>query len=258
MQCIQNELTLKNKESENKEKEINKLKRNYKALQDQCIQMDRQAELFKNKSQGVEGTKHKLIDEKDSLKKEIAKLTQQLDCIQNKMKSVEHERDQIRKELQSGRSHFEEMVSNERQQINELEQTLNEVLQKNRQYEDRLREQEDNFYAKDELIANLDEKISHCEEELIAIKEEAAHHITTISELKDKNHELTAALQQSFDKIEDLQTRIDSLHHQLDIKEDEMNREKITAQQTIGQHLKLIDFLQKKVESIEKQKKVKK
>jgi chromosome segregation ATPase len=92
---------------------------------------------------------------------------------------------------------------------------------------------------------------------LIAIKEEAAKHITTITNLKESKHKLTISLEKSIQKAESLQDRIDKLHNEFDIKEEELNHERITTQETINQQLKLIDFLQNKIESLEKQKKVK-
>jgi uncharacterized coiled-coil DUF342 family protein len=103
----------------------------------------------------------------------------------------------------------------------------------------------------------LESTNNQLEEELIAIKEEAAKHITTIASLKESKHKLTIALEKSMQKAESLQDRIDKLHNEFDVKEEELNRERITTQETINQQLKLIDFLQNKIESLEKQKKVK-
>ena len=246
------------KELEQKDKEINKLKKNNKVLQDQCTQIDRQAEQFKNKYQGLGRLKDKWTEEKDSTLTEVQKLNKQIERLQTQLMFAVNEKESALQTIDSQRVQYEERESTHKQKLLDLEQTLNEVLQKNHEYEEQLTRQEDNFYSKDQLILSLDQKISVYEEELIAIKEEAAKHITTIGELRESNHRMTDAFQESMEKIDELQTRIDSLHNQLEIREEEMSRERIANHETIGQQLKLIDFLQKKAETLEKQKKVKK
>lgn len=258
MQEIQKELSDRNDKILQKEKEIDRMKASYKILKEQCLEMDRQAEQFKNKYQGLGAIKQKLTLEKDSTLTEVQKLTNEVQSLRDQLQAAITEKDETLKRLEIREAQYKDFARAEKERISMLEEALEEQYRKNQELEERIALQEDRLYGSEDTIAQLDEKVSNLEEELYAIKEEAAKHITAVAELKEQNQKLSIAFDDSLEKQEEYQTRVDSLHNELEVKEEEMNRERIANQETISQQLKLIDFLQKRIEVLEKQKKVKK
>jgi len=252
------EFNSKNGECEQKEAAIKKLRNTNKVLQETCSTIEKQAEQFRSKYKGTAEQKEKLLVDTNDTKSEVQKLNKELENIRNKLKSELRDKEEAYKRLESEQLEYEKLVQTEKQKLMNLNLEFQKECQKSREYEERLSVQERDLYSSDETISSLEAKVSHLEEYLIAIKEEAAKHITTIATLKDANHKLTIAFEESMEKVESLQDRIEKLHNQFDAKEEELNHERITTQETINQQLKLIDFLQDKVESLEKQKKVKK
>ncbi|CAG2114313.1 unnamed protein product [Medioppia subpectinata] len=171
------------------------------------------------------------------------------------MDLVLRERDAFKLEIDSQREEYEEILDNERKKLTAAETQLANDRKMYRELEDKISTQEQSLYSNDEVIVALDSKISHLEEQLIAIKEEAAKHITTIGNLKDQNSKLTHGFQQSVEKVDELEERIESLHTQLDVREDEINREKGAYIQQLAQQKKAIDHLQDTNDSLMKQKK---
>ncbi|CAG2121374.1 unnamed protein product, partial [Medioppia subpectinata] len=75
IQSLENELKAKNTVIDTKDKELRKISSNYKILREQCQQMDKQTEQFKNKYVGLGVVKEKLIADKDSTLTEVQKLS---------------------------------------------------------------------------------------------------------------------------------------------------------------------------------------
>jgi chromosome segregation protein len=254
---LETEFNSKNDDCQQKEVSIKKLKNTNKVLQETCAQIERQAEQFRAKYEGLGEQKQKLLVDKNDTVSEVHKLNKELEIIKNKLKSELEDKQEAYKLLESEQVEYENLIKAEKQKLADLKQNFEKECQKTREYEDKTSVQERNLYSSDETIRMLESTNNQLEEELIAIKEEAAKHITTIASLKESKHKLTIALEKSMQKAESLQDRIDKLHNEFDVKEEELNRERITTQETINQQLKLIDFLQNKIESLEKQKKVK-
>ncbi|CAG2160346.1 unnamed protein product [Oppiella nova] len=252
---LESELTAKANQIDTKDRENRKLKNTNKILQDQCKEMDKQAEQFKTKYVGIGAQREKLKADKDSTLSEVQKLSKDLQFVRNKLDATLKERDDIFARLEAQRIEYEALIDTERQKLAAIQKELHNECQKSRELEERFSVQEQNMYSNDEVIISLDAKISILEEQLIAIKEEAAKHITTIGTLKMKNAELSVAYKDRHEKVEELEDRIESLHHQMDVKEDEMNRERDVYNQQLIQQKKAIDHLQDKNDSLLKQKK---
>ena len=89
-------------------------------------------------------------------------------------------------------------------------------------------------------------------EELSCIKEEAASYITQIALLENEKYQLIEELQVKSDYEKALQDKIDLLHDNFVIREEEMIRNKVTADERFAQQLKLIDYLKNKVDANKK------
>src|SRR5690606_21374414 len=135
----------------------------------------------------------------------------------------------------------------------EKEELATELSKRELEFKDSLTKEKINFNKilrefeiEKNKTENLEEKISWLEEnalvqenklevlssELSLIKEEAASHITTISILKNENKSLIEHLQHKEHYEERLAKEIKFLYEQIDTKNEEMNRDRITLTET--------------------------
>ncbi|KPM07423.1 hypothetical protein QR98_0059170 [Sarcoptes scabiei] len=175
-----------------------------------------------------------------STEDEIDSLQKQLLQMKNKNENLSIEIDLLNNQISDLKENQITMIEKEKIKLIRAEQELEIEKNKNLRLEDRLIHLEDIYLDKENRLQN---NLNSKENELIAIKEEAANHITKISQLENENHELKLELeslknevQSSYDKIMNLQ---DDVHH----KQAELSRSKIYYDETVTQHRKLIDYI---------------
>ncbi|KAI7688281.1 hypothetical protein SSS_03922 [Sarcoptes scabiei] len=175
-----------------------------------------------------------------STEDEIDSLQKQLLQMKNKNENLSIEIDLLNNQISDLKENQITMIEKEKIKLIRAEQELEIEKNKNLRLEDRLIHLEDIYLDKENRLQN---NLNSKENELIAIKEEAANHITKISQLENENHELKLELESlknevksSYDKIMNLQ---DDVHH----KQAELSRSKIYYDETVTQHRKLIDYI---------------
>lgn len=236
---------------------INKLTRTNEVLKTACTQIEQQAEAFRIKYEGTNEQKMLLLNSKSETVNEIQKLFSEIEQLKDKLENVNKEKDSLVTRMEVDRVNFEKLLKNEREKIKNLELELTDEKQRLIDYEDRLSEKDQCLFSTDETVTKLQERNCQLEQELIAIKEEAANHITTITALRKENYKLMKNLENEMKRFDKLEQRFLKLQREMEANEEARHQEEITLKETISQQLKLIDFLKDKNDTLERQKKVK-
>ncbi|KAH9528809.1 hypothetical protein DERF_002725 [Dermatophagoides farinae] len=163
-------------------------------------------------------------------------LNTQLIELKNKNETLRNELKKLQAKLIEQQKHTEMIMENEKTDNNRLQRQLMVEQSKTERLEDEINGQQ-------EIFENI-------EQELVAIKEEAAGHITKISQITNERLELEAKCESMANYIELLNERLQLFNNNLEQKSEEIYRH----EETISQQLKLIDFIQSNCKCLEKKK----
>lgn len=229
-----------------------KLKKLNSTLKETCSTVESQVGEFQSLYEGQKDIKMKLSEEKQQMSEKINKLENDLEVIEKK---------------------YSIQVIEMTQHINDLKNELSVSQEKTASLDSRLKEKEEELskekqfhimHAKDipdlilqneqqaSMIESLNEKLQAYHSDLCNLKEEASVHITKIANLNTQNKNLAKGLEESLNKCETLQNRIDIILNELETRQTEHDMEKLRLNETVHQQLKLIDLLQEKVEKLKK------
>ncbi|XP_076331599.1 citron Rho-interacting kinase-like isoform X2 [Tachypleus tridentatus] len=236
-------------------KKIKSLEANITLLKSTCTSLEDQLKDYDVVTDTQEETIAKLEREKATLKKDIQ-------CIEEEMKNLELSLSREKKARLENEHKLLELE--EEQETNQAIwkakiETAQEQLAYQREVSSQLSEQvselERQLATQSQSLKQFHQKVTSLEEDNIQVKEEAAKHITQISSLKASNLKLTQGLEEALEKVNQSKDQIEELYNTAEITKVSHEHEKIKLQETIAQQTKLIDFLQAKVQGLEKKKK---
>ncbi|XP_022249330.1 citron Rho-interacting kinase-like [Limulus polyphemus] len=141
------------------------------------------------------------------------------------------------------------------EKLNTVQEKLTYQQKINTHLTEQLLQLERQLATQSQSLRQLLQKVTSLEEDNIQVKEEAAKHITQLSSLKTSNLKLTQSLEKALEKGDRSKEQIEELYNTQEATEVSHAHEKVKLQETIAQQTKLIDFLQTKVEGLEKKKK---
>jgi chromosome segregation ATPase len=176
----------------------------------------------------VEGEANELRTKVQDMERELEKLS--LDFID------------LRSELEKQKEYYEDQMTRWQKKLGEEHDYATDCAQE-------LKSVRQDVELKETTINDLNDHVKHLEDQLMAIKEEAAQHISVASNLKHKNSQLCLALEAANRRCETLDKRVEDVLDFAERKEGEFNTERLKLLEKDNQQTKLIEFLQNKYES---------
>ncbi|OTF82732.1 hypothetical protein BLA29_008282, partial [Euroglyphus maynei] len=213
--------------SNNENEQLQKKNEKYRKLLKCC---DEQLDQYNNKIPNL------LNQQKSQSSDTISSLNGQLMELQKKNQILRNEVEELQTKLIEQQKRTESIVENEKLENNRLQRQLQIEHSKCERMEEEIQHQQ--------MI------VDNKEQELFAIKEEAAGHITKISQITKERFELETKCELFAQEIESLNERVESLRCNLNEKSDEI----YLLEETISQQRKLIDYIQSNCKCLEKKK----
>nr|XP_027203302.1 putative leucine-rich repeat-containing protein DDB_G0290503 isoform X2 [Dermatophagoides pteronyssinus] len=166
----------------------------------------------------------------------ISVLNHQIMELKKKNETLHNEVEELQTKLIEQQKLTESIVENEKLENNRLQRQLQIEQSKTERMEVEINHQQSIFDTK--------------EQELFAIKEEAAGHITKISQITKERFELETKCESMVREIELLNERLELFRANLNEKSNEI----YLLEETISQQRKLIDYMQSNCKCLEKKK----
>merc|ERR1719431_304651 len=156
---------------------------------------------------------------------------------EQKLKVNESRLDDAEKETVKNKEFYEKNLKEYKDLCSKLSDTLEELTGKN---------------VKMESQINQTHKLkSHLQLENEHLKEELTDKITQLQSHKESNFKLTQGMEEAINKIESKNKQIDDLNLKIETDSRLMSEQVTKHEGTIAQQIKLVDFLQVKVEELE-------
>ena len=202
-------------------------------------QLEDQLKTYSEKFSQVSTAKKSLIQQKSYICDEIDTLKHKLETTIEKLIQVTKEKEELANEFDIKSIDFKNKLSEQTIDYNKLSREYNIETEKCHQLEEKIKWFEEN-------LNDCNVEIKRLNKELILIKEEAANHITVITSLRNEREELVEELNNKLLFENALLEKIETLKNEFDEKESEMIRDRITINETLAQHKKLIEFISSK------------
>ena len=229
-----------------------KLTSSNEVLRKACATVESQVSEFEQACKVQLDIKVKLTEEKTKMLEKINNLEKELGTMKSKYENQILDMDSKIKSLESTVSEYKTKCKQLEEEIQETQNALEEERQFRVLHEDQLPALLKENDLKQHTIDVLHTKFADYEKEIFFLKEEASNHITSIAQLNSKNKQLTLALEDALIKNETLQKRIEVIVDELEDERSKYQFEKLKFNETVNQQLKVIDFLQDKMEKPKK------
>ncbi|KAI1298467.1 hypothetical protein HDE_04150 [Halotydeus destructor] len=242
-------------EADSKDALVKKLEENNRALRtigsDQDVQLNQLEErcikLLKEVKTG-NSERIELSKTNNQLANDLRNLRRELDD-QNKLV------DELKSKLDSEKDLAEYRVGDEKAKVRNMEEEVRVESQNARDALEQVEALEHELRVKSSELDSASEQFMIMEDELYRIKEEAAKTITTAQTLQSDKCKLSLALEEALRKNDQLEGRMHAILDEVEVRQGIEKERTIKLEDQISQHVKLVDFLQKKVEELENKKK---
>lgn len=227
---------------------------NINILKETMTMMDEQLQDFEALVQGGDKKESEFEAEKTRLESEIERIKLELRTAKqqiNEEKSLKLFTESRLKDVE-GRLKSGEVDSVA--QISSLKEAVNRTESEAIQLKNALAELEDQLADTESVVDKLTRRVTTLEEENVQLQEESSALRTQLISLKNSNAQLSDGLSEAIGKGEAYKERIQQLDSALETAKTVHKEREHKFEMTLGQHAKLIDFLQAKTEQSGKKK----
>ncbi|XP_077302884.1 citron rho-interacting kinase sticky [Arctopsyche grandis] len=232
-------------------KESDSLQKNYKMLQKTCTVLEEQLIDFEKlmavqEAENVESKTeiNKLRNLLESGHVESSKLQKVLDVQKFNIISIEGKYQECSKKLEF------ELSKNA-----EIEKQINNVLRQEVSMSSEMSNQSLEISKFKSEIKLLKAEIQAKEAEIMCLKEECTHLLTDVATLREDNMSMQLELKEYKENNENLQALIEEREEEFTARQYHWQQCELKADATIAQQIKLIDYLQTRMEEVSKRKK---
>lgn len=251
-----NELRDLRKELDKKTGELEKRAQDTLSLKKICDEVELQAETFDRLLTKKTDECKQLLIEKSNIEREKYLLSQKVDKLEAELSSARQEKDSRFESLNDKIALLESSLAEEKERVRSLTNDLEYERTEARENIDRVVSLEEELNRAIAEANAADIRIQELESENIAIKEEAARHISEFMAQRSENSNLAYCLDEAKRRVELLEATIDSLHKTMDEEKQTYETEIYKLSERLRQHFDLESEMMNKIDKLEKAKKV--